>query len=264
MASKCQSPPLSYCGDRCCRASSISFTVSRIPSPSPRGVVMAATSRVFRAIRASPAATEARCAAASSSSSMFRPPSPRVSSSSALWTILCRSSSESGSRRSTRHRESRALLTSKDGFSVVAPMRVSVPFSTVGSTASCCSLLKRWISSMNRMVRLPCMPNRSRASAVALCRSFTPALTALSATKWESVARAMMKARVVLPEPGGPQRIIEKGVSRSMDSFRSRPWPTSPCWPRKPSSESGRMRAASGASRWSCFSAWSENRSVME
>ena len=53
----------------------------------------------------------------------------------------------------TRTRDSRAELTSNDGFSVVAPISVTVPFSTCGSTASCWFLLKRWISSMNRIVR---------------------------------------------------------------------------------------------------------------
>ena len=35
-------------------------------------------------------------------------------------------------------------------------------------------------------------------------------MTALNATKRDSVASAMMRARVVLPEPGGPQKIIEE------------------------------------------------------
>ena len=43
-------------------------------------------------------------------------------------------------------------MTSKYGFSVVAPMSVIVPSSTCGRSASCWALLKRWISSMNRTV----------------------------------------------------------------------------------------------------------------
>jgi len=45
-------------------------------------------------------------------------------------------------------------MTSKDGFSVVAPMRMIVPFSTCGRKASCWALLNRWISSTKRRVLL--------------------------------------------------------------------------------------------------------------
>ena len=41
------------------------------------------------------------------------------------------------------HRDRSAEFTSKYGFSVVAPMSVTVPSSTCGSSASCCALLKR-------------------------------------------------------------------------------------------------------------------------
>ena len=61
-------------------------------------------------------------------------------------------------------RESSAELTSKYGFSVVAPISVTSPSSTACSTESCCALLKRWISSMKRIVRSPFAPSRSRAA----------------------------------------------------------------------------------------------------
>ena len=54
-------------------------------------------------------------------------------------------------------------MTSKYGFSVVAPISVTSPSSTAGSSASCWALLKRWISSRKRIVRGPCGPSRSRA-----------------------------------------------------------------------------------------------------
>ena len=54
-----------------------------------------------------------------------------------------------------RQRESSAELTSKYGFSVVAPTSTTVPSSTAGSSVSCCALLKRWISSRKKMVRSP-------------------------------------------------------------------------------------------------------------
>ena len=55
------------------------------------------------------------------------------------------------------------------------------------------------------------MPSRSFASATTRRRSATPEETAETGSKWERVRPAMMRARVVLPEPGGPQRTIEGG-----------------------------------------------------
>ena len=40
----------------------------------------------------------------------------------------------------------KCAVTSKDGFSVVAPISVTVPSSTAGRSASCWALLKRCIS----------------------------------------------------------------------------------------------------------------------
>ena len=59
--------------------------------------------------------------------------------------------------------DTRARFTSKYGFSVVAPMRVTVPSSTNGSRKSCCALLNLWISSTNRMVLRSSMPRASFA-----------------------------------------------------------------------------------------------------
>ena len=53
-------------------------------------------------------------------------------------------------------------------------MSVMVPASTCGSSASCCALLKRWISSTNSTVRSPCWSRRVAASATASRRSLTP------------------------------------------------------------------------------------------
>ncbi len=103
-----------------------------------------------------------------------------------------------------RLRETSALLTSKYGFSVVAPMKVTVPFSTCGSSASCCALLKRWTSSTNRIVPCPFVARRCLAASIASRMSLTPASTALSVVKCFWVVLAMMRASVVLPVPGGP------------------------------------------------------------
>ena len=61
-------------------------------------------------------------------------------------------SSVRGRRVRTRVRESSAETTSNDGFSVVAPTKVTVPFSTCGRMASCWALLKRCTSSTKRTV----------------------------------------------------------------------------------------------------------------
>jgi hypothetical protein len=72
--------------------------------------------------------------------------------------------------------------------------------------------------------------------------------TAEKETKYASVSRAMIMASEVLPHPGGPQKIIENGLSSSI-ARRIRPPPAS-MWdcPTKPSRFLGRIRSASG--RW--------------
>ena len=131
---------------------------------------------------------------------------------------------------------------------MVAPIKVTVPSSTNGRTVSCCDLLKRWISSMNRIVLLRYSWRRSLASSIICLSSATPALVALTELKWESVMLAMMYARVVLPLPGGPQRIMEGSWSASIALLRVRPSPTRCSWPTNSLKLTGRMRAASGAS----------------
>jgi hypothetical protein len=86
---------------------------------------------------------------------------------------------------------------------VVAPISVTVPFSTQGSSASCCALLKRCTSSTKRIVRRPARCC-SCASATASRMSLTPPSTALSEVKRARVVLAITRARVVLPVPGGP------------------------------------------------------------
>src|ERR1043165_9490404 len=114
-----------------------------------------AASSAVNATRASPLAERAIRPSSSSETAGLKLARPRSSSASACWRIVLISSSESWLRTSTRERESSAPVTSNDGFSVVAPMSVTVPFSTACSSASCCDLLKRWISSMKSTVRLP-------------------------------------------------------------------------------------------------------------
>src|SRR2546425_1123767 len=57
----------------------------------------------------------------------------------------------------------------------------------------------------------------------------------------------MILARVVLPEPGGPQKMHDPTSPRRMSSPSALPGPRRLSWPRKPSRVRGRMRAASGS-----------------
>ena len=100
-------------------------------------------------------------------------------------------------------------MSSKYGFSVVAPIRMTVPSSTCGSRPSCWDLLKRWISSMNRTVRPPSRLSRSRAAATVERISATPLITAERLMNSAPTASARSRARLVLPVPGGPHSRIE-------------------------------------------------------
>src|SRR2546426_8190290 len=57
----------------------------------------------------------------------------------------------------------------------------------------------------------------------------------------------MILASVVLPEPGGPQKMHDPTSPRRISSPSALPGPRRFSWPRKPSRVRGRMRAASGS-----------------
>src|SRR6266704_5267318 len=76
--------------------------------------------------------------------------------------------------------------------------------------------------------------------------SLIPASTALKETNSELVRRAMTRASVVLPQPGGPQKSIEPMLSASICMRSGLPGPRSFSWPMNSSSVRGRMRSASG------------------
>ena len=86
---------------------------------------------------------------------------------------------------------------------MVAPISVTRPSSTAGRSASCCALLKRWISSRKKIVGRP-DARRSSARAITSRTSARPALTAESSSKAPSTRAAMIRASVVFPVPGGP------------------------------------------------------------
>src|SRR5690606_31230293 len=131
-------------------------------------------------------------------------------------------------------------------FSVVAPMKVTQRFSTAGSSASCCALLKRCTSSTKSTVWRPVMPSWRRASSMAARTSLTPAETAEISTKRRSVTLDTTSARVVLPVPGGPHRNSDIGASLSTSRRSGVPGPSRWRWPITSSSVRGRMRTARG------------------
>ncbi len=190
--------------------------------------------------RPSPSAIARKAARASPVSGKRRPKSISARSSSV-------SSASSSRRRRTKTwaRDSSAPISSKDGFSVVAPTRITVPSSTTGRNASCWARLKRWISSTKRSVPRP-VSRRFLAASNTLRRSATPEKTADSSSKARSVSWASNRAIVVLPQPGGPQRIIEarrrEATMRPIGPSGPRRW----SWPTMSPRLRGRSRSASG------------------
>ncbi len=63
-------------------------------------------------------------------------------------------------------------MTENDGFSVVAATRMTQPFSTPGSRASCCALVNRWISSRNSTVETPYRSRVASASSITSAHVF--------------------------------------------------------------------------------------------
>src|SRR5947209_4570005 len=124
-------------------------------------------------------------------------------------------------------------------------MSRTVPRSTYGKNASCCARLKRWISSMKMTVRVPKCDAFS-ASDITCLTSLIPELTAENSMNCARVVFAMMCASVVLPVPGGPQKMIEPGSSLSIWMRNGLPAPRICCCPTNSSSDRGRILSASG------------------
>src|SRR5216684_3014524 len=91
-------------------------------------------------------------------------------------------------------------------------------------------------------------PERDFCSATAMTSliSLMPARTALKETNSELVRRAIRRARVVFPQPGGPQKSMEPRLSFSICTRSDLPGPRSFSWPMNSSRVRGRMRSASG------------------
>src|SRR6202140_850045 len=201
---------------------------------------------MLSARRAPPSGAGAMRSSAAGSACSCSWPSPRSGSRSAACSSTVRSSTDRARNTYTRARDSSALITSKDGFSVVAPTKVSVPSSRYGRNVSCCALLKRGTSSRNSSVGRPSWARTARAASTAARMSFTPAMTAESAMNCALEARAMRRASVVLPVPGGPQKISEGSCPVAMLADNGLPGPSRCCWPMNSLTVRGRMRSASG------------------
>ncbi len=205
----------------------------------------AAISSKVNARRTSPSAAPAISRRASSPACKPCPPRPRSPSSTARRSACRMSSAETASMTCTRQRESNAELSSKEGFSVVAPTNRMVPRSMCGRNASCWPLLKRCTSSTNSTVRRP-SAKRCAASASTARTSGNPDSTAEMAWNSASAYCASNSARVVLPQPGGPHRIIECTRPDSTARRSALPGASSLRCPTISSRVRGRMRSASG------------------
>ena len=124
----------------------------------------------------------------------------------------------------TLARDKSEALSSKLGFSVVAPIKVMVPSSITGKKLSCWARLKRCTSSTKSKVPWPAL-RRPRASSKTFLRSPTPEKIAEICTKASFVSRARRRATVVLPVPGGPQKIRLPSVPEAMSRAQRALWP---------------------------------------
>ena len=113
----------------------------RIPLSSAL-VDMTAKSSELKAERKSPLVAVAMKSRASASISTSNS-KPRSLSDNAVWRACLISSVDKGSNSKICTRERMAGVTEKNGFSVVAPIMMILPFSSKGSKKSCLVLSKR-------------------------------------------------------------------------------------------------------------------------
>lgn len=136
-------------------------------------------------------------------------------------------------------------MTVKLGFSVVAPMRVMMPFSTHGRRTSCCDFDQRWISSRNSIV---CRQSVKFFCALAMIRT-TSSFFDRTPDRWKNSASrefAMTRARLVFPHPGGHQKSIDGMRPAWINVYIGLPLAMRCACPTRSSSFSGRRRDASG------------------
>ena len=252
-----QRPLLQRLLDR--RPASAACARRRVGRRAPRRPPPASRARAARR-RAASRATSSR----TSSGHVERPARPRPRSCRRARDRRARAARPPRARRSTTTfaRDSSAAFTSNDGFSVVAPTSVTVPASTCGSSASCCALLKRWISSMNSTVRSSRWSRRSAALAIASRSSFTPAITADSGTKRAPASRRQQPRQRRLARARRPPQDQRRQLLRlAAPAAAACPGRAAAPARRTPRASRGRIRSASGCPRRS-FAAERANRSM--
>ena len=103
-------------------------------------------------------------------------------------------------------------------------MRVKAPVSTKGRRASCWALLNRWISSIKRTHGVFWVLEAWLPFSMTFLRSLRPPRTALNWKNGLFFSRAMISARVVLPQPGGPHSTrLGRDPPRRIGYFLSKP-----------------------------------------
>ena len=185
----------------------------------------AAISRAFRATRASPSAER-------DERRPRRRRRPRAPSrpEAALGVVeraahdASRRPPRSGARaRSTRQRESRAAITSNDGFSVVAPIERDGPVLDGGQERVLLGLVEAVDLVDEQDGALPAARRRSSASAIASRISFTPERTAESGAKRAPRVRRRAGGRASsCPCRAGPRGSATGGRPRSMSGAEER------------------------------------------
>ena len=217
---------------------------------------------MFNAVLASPRADFAIASRASPSIRMFRFPSPLSGSAIARVSMVTRSSSCRGWSTNTWHRDNRAALISKDGFSVVAPKRAMSPPFDERQERVLLGLVEPMEFVHEEDGRSPRYSRNCLASSKIRRMSFTPESTAEKVTRLLLDARAAISARVVFPAPGGPHSSMERGLSVSAAFRNTASGDTRWACPTNSSQLRGRIRSARGASPALFFSAACSKRSI--
>jgi len=106
------------------------------------------------------------------------------------------------------HLDNNALFIENPGFSVVAPIRVIIPFSTKGNNVSCCALFRLCISSKKTIDALAKLKFISACFMICLRSSFLLE-TPESSRNCASSFFAIILASVVFPVPAGHRNSID-------------------------------------------------------
>jgi len=160
-------------------------------------------------------------------------------------TICSRSSLLWGSSFKTWHRDKRGEITSNWVFSRRPDKGDDTIFNSLEQ-----SILLWFVESMDLIneheASLSHLPGCLGLGQSPSRTSFTPAETADNSKYWLLLWWAMILAKVVLPQPGGPQRIIENNLSALIAFAIKRSPATRWCCPKNSSRVPGRMRSARG------------------